>query len=79
MYTVKNKYDVRSRISEKVFRRLIWAFAMDLTATDAAELTGVSVRSVNDIYLKIRRRIAEHGEAQSPFRLPASERNRIPI
>jgi transposase-like protein len=41
---------------------------MDFTATDAAQLTGVSLRSVNSIYLKLRRRIAQHCEAQSPFR-----------
>jgi len=68
MNTGKNKYYRRSRISAKVFRRLIRAFAMDLTATDAASLTGLSVRSVNVIYLKVRRRIAEHCEAQNPFR-----------
>lgn len=68
MSTSKNRYYRRSRISEKVFRGLIKAFAMDLTATDAAELTGLSVRSANDIYLKIRRRIAEYCEGQSPFR-----------
>jgi len=74
MIPVKNKYYVRSRISEKVFRGLIRAFAMDLTATDAAELTGLSVRSVNPIYLKLRRRIAQHCQAQSPFR--GGNRNR---
>lgn len=68
MPTPKNRYYRRSRISEKRFRCLIKAFAMDFTATDAAELTGLSVRSVNEIYLKIRRRIAEHCETQSPFR-----------
>lgn len=68
MSTTKNRYYRRSRIAEKQFRRLIKAFAMDLTATDSAELTGLSVRSTNDIYLKLRRRIAEHCEAQSPFR-----------
>ena len=68
MSTGKNRYYRRSRITEPVFRRLIKAFAMDLTATDAAELTGPSLRSVNTIYLKLRRRIAEHCEAQSPFR-----------
>lgn len=67
MSASKNRYYRRSRISEKVFRGLIKAFAMDLTATDAVELTGLSVRSVNDIYLKIRQRIAEHCEGQSPF------------
>jgi len=64
----KNRYFVRSRIAEKVFRRLLHAFSMDFTATDTAQLTGVSVRSVNTIYLKIRRRIAERCEAQNPFR-----------
>ena len=68
MDSCKNRYYRRSRISERFFRRLIKAFAMDLTATDAAELTALSVRSVNDIYLKLRRRIAAHCEAQSPFR-----------
>jgi len=64
----KNRYYRRSRIPEKRFRRLIRVFAMDLTATDAAELTGLSVRSVNSIYLKLRQRIAGHCETQSPVR-----------
>lgn len=64
----KNRYYKRSRIAEAPFRRLIRAFALDLTASDAARLTGLSVRSVNDIYLRLRRRIAEHCEAQNPFR-----------
>lgn len=68
MNTRKNRYYRRSRIAEPTFRRLIKAFAMDLTATDTAELTGLSVRAVNDIYLKIRHRLAEVCEAQSPFR-----------
>lgn len=67
MATGKNKYYVRSRISEWVFRRLIRAFALDLTATKAAAVTGLSVRSVNTIYLKLRRQIARWCEAQSPF------------
>ena len=68
MSTVCNRYYLRSRITEKVFRGLIRAFAMDLTATNAAVLTGLSVRRVNDIYLKLRRRIAQHCESQNPFR-----------
>ena len=68
MNQLVNKYYVRSRISENVFRGLIRAFVMDLTATDASKLTGLSVRRVNDIYLKLRRRIAQHCEAQNPFR-----------
>lgn len=64
----KNRYYVRSRIAEATFRRLIRVFALDLTASDAARLTGLSVRSVNDIYLRIRQRIAQYCEGQNPFR-----------
>jgi transposase len=42
-------------------------FAMDLTATDCAELSAVSVRSVNTIYLRVRRRLAEYCEQVSPL------------
>ncbi|MCG8427761.1 MAG: IS1595 family transposase [Chromatiales bacterium] len=67
MYNSRNKYYKFSKISEARFRRLIKAFAMDFTATDSAELTGLSIRSVNDIFLKIRRRIAAYCEEQSPY------------
>ena len=67
MNTGKNKYYVRSHVSEKAFRRLIRAFALDLTATKAAAVTGLSVRSVNTIYLRLRRQIARWCEAQSPL------------
>ena len=40
---------------------------MDFTATDTAEMIGVSVRSVNSIYLKIRCRLAESCESASPL------------
>ena len=64
---VHNKYYRRSRISERRFRRLIRCFCEDLTATQTARLTGLSRRSVNSIFLKIRRRLAEECEAQSPY------------
>ncbi|HLI63847.1 MAG TPA: IS1595 family transposase [Terriglobales bacterium] len=67
MPTGKNKYYIRSHISEKRFRRLMPSFALDLTASETAAMTGVSVRSVNNIYLKLRRQIAAWCEAQSPF------------
>jgi transposase len=65
--TQKNRYYNRSRISEAKFRQLIRYFAMDLTATDCAELTGLSVRSVNGIYQRIRRRLAQQCEQVSPL------------
>ena len=43
----KNRYYHYSKISEAKFRHLLRLFAMDLTATDVAQLCGLSVRSVN--------------------------------
>jgi transposase len=63
----KNRYYRRSRTSEKKFRQLLRCFAMDFTATDTATLTGISVRSVNSIYLKLRSQIATVCEQQSPL------------
>jgi len=64
---IHNKYYRRSRISEGRFRVLVRCFCEDLTATQTARLTGLSIRSVNSIFLKIRRRLAEECEEQSPF------------
>jgi transposase len=65
--TQKNRYFSRSKLTEAKFRQILRYFAMDLTATDCAQLSGVSVRSVNSIYLRIRRRLAEHCEQVSPL------------
>lgn len=67
MYKGKNRYLKNSKISEARFRRLLRAFALDLTAGDAARLTGISIRSVNTIYLKMRQRIVEYCETPSPY------------
>jgi len=63
-----NRYYRRSRIAEAKFRLLARHFALDLRASDAAQLTGISHRSVITIFGKIRRRIAEECERQSPFK-----------
>ena len=52
-----NRYYKCSKISEVKFRYLLRLFALDLTASDAARLTGLSVRSVNEGYLRLRRRL----------------------
>jgi len=65
--TQKNRYFARSKISEARFRGLVRCFALDLTATTTAELTGISLRSVNAIFLRIRQRMAEECERHSPF------------
>ncbi len=65
--TGSNKYYCRSRISEKRFRQLARLFALDLSASDTARLTGLTTKTVNSIYLKIRHRIAQACERESPF------------
>ena len=63
----KNRYYSRSKISEAKFRSIIRFFAMDFTATDTAQLTNISVRSINSIFIKIRKKIALECEKKSPF------------
>ena len=63
----RNLYFCYSKLSGSKFRQILRYFAMDLTATDCAELSGVSVRSINTIYLRVRRRLAEHCETTSPL------------
>ena len=63
----KNRYYSRSKITEAKFRQLVRCFALDFTASSTAELIGISVRSVNTIYLKIRQRLAESCEQSSPL------------
>ena len=67
MVTQKNLYFRRSKLSEAKLRQILRYFAMDLTATDCAELSGVSLRSINTIYLRLRRRMAEQCEKVSPL------------
>jgi transposase len=62
-----NPFYRRSRISAEKFRQLLRLFALDLTATDAAQLTGLTRKSVTTIFLKIRERIAEECERDWPL------------
>ena len=63
----KNRYYSHSRIAEAKFRQIIRFFAMDFTASDTAKLTNISVRSINTIYIKLRKKIAVLCEEISPF------------
>ncbi len=67
MVIQKNRHFRRSKLSEAKLRQILRYFAMDLTATDCAELSGVSVRSINTIYLRLRKRMAEQCEKVSPL------------
>ncbi|MCU7868232.1 MAG: IS1595 family transposase [Candidatus Thiodiazotropha sp. (ex Lucinoma borealis)] len=61
----KNRYYKRSRIAEKKFRQIIRYFSLDFSASDTARLIGISVRSINNIFIKLRIHLAEECEKQA--------------
>jgi transposase-like protein len=62
-----NRYYRCSKISERKFLRVLRHFALDLTASRAAQLTGLTRKTATTIFLRIRQRIAEECERASPF------------
>jgi len=64
---MKNKYIIRSRISERKFREILRLFCLNIEAKQTAEITGISRPSINRIFDKIRGRIVEYCEQESPF------------
>jgi transposase len=62
-----NRYYRCAKISERKTRQIIKYFALDLTANKTAQLCDLTYKSVKQIYLKIRQRIAQECERASPF------------
>jgi transposase len=62
-----NRYYRYAKISERKTRQIIKYFALDLTANKTAQLCGLTHKSIKEIYLKIRNRIAQECERASPF------------
>ena len=67
MRTMKNKYIVRSRISEKKFREILWYFSSDIEAVKIAEFTNISEKTINKITKNIRILMASECEKISKF------------
>jgi len=65
MYAVKNRYYKHSKLDEQRFQKILELFSKDITAVECAKQTGVNVRSVNSIYLKLRDRIAQWCESNA--------------
>ncbi len=55
---IENRYYKSSKINESKFRQIIRYFSFDFSASDATRLTGISTRSINMIYIKLRYRLA---------------------
>ena len=64
---LKNKHARRSRISEDKVRELVRYFAADLTALQAATLSGLNRNTVNRFYRGLRERILLDCEAHRPL------------
>lgn len=63
-----NPYCKRARLSQHRFLDLIRAFAAGKSAKEAAAKTGVSTRSINQIWARLRRRMAADRERLNPLR-----------
>ncbi|MDR1725990.1 MAG: IS1595 family transposase, partial [Bacteroidales bacterium] len=51
---MKNKYLVRSRISEKKFREILRLFCLDIEAQKTSEITQISRQTINKLFDKFR-------------------------
>ncbi|HKH61762.1 MAG TPA: hypothetical protein VKA49_13065 [Flavitalea sp.] len=64
---MKNRYLKNARIPEKKVRELLNLFCEDLTATQIANISGISRITVNAYLKLIRTQIAQYCEEQNPF------------
>ena len=71
----RNRYYRRARLSERKFREVVRCLALDMSASDTARLTGISIRSANTIFLKIRQRMAQECERRSIFNIMPDDSN----
>lgn len=65
---IKNKYAIRSKISEAKIRQIVRLFAFDLDALQIAQIAGVNRNAVNRYSAAFRERIAHFYEAESPVK-----------
>ena len=63
---MKNKYAKRARISEAKIREIVRYVAADLTALQAAALSGLNRNTVNRLYRGVRERMLLACEAPAP-------------
>ena len=70
--SMENKYIIRSQISEKKFREILWYFLSDIEVIKIAEITKISEVSLCKIFKRIRILIATECEA-----LKSNERSEV--
>ena len=67
MSTMKNKYIIRSRISEKKFREILKYFTEDIEASKISNLTKISEVTLCKIFREIRILMSQECENISKF------------
>ena len=72
MSSMKNKYIIRSRISEKKFREILKYFAEDIEASKISNLTKISEATLCKIFREIRILISKEREKISKILRPLS-------
>ena len=65
--SMKNKYIIRSRISEKEFREILKYFAEDIKASKISNLTKISEATLCKIFREIRILMSKEYEKISKF------------
>ena len=70
--SMENKYIIRSQISEKKFREILWHFLSDIEVIKISEFTKISEVSLCKIFKRIRILIATKCEA-----LKSNERSEV--
>lgn len=63
---MRNKYKFRGKITTEKFRKILMYFCEDETSTKASKYSGINRNTVNKLYDKFRKRIAEISVANSP-------------
>jgi len=72
MSSMKNKYIIRSRISEKKFREILKYFAEDIEASKISNLTKISEATLCKIFREIRILMSKEREKISKILRPLS-------
>ena len=67
MRAIKNRYIVRSRISEKKFREILNYFAKDIETSKISNLTKISKATLCKIFREIRILMSKEREKISKF------------
>jgi len=62
----KNKYIFEARITEPKFRKILWFFCEDETATKTSKYTNINRNTINRFFFLLRKRILQNSQKKNP-------------